>query len=129
MINCFIQKQMYALCILAAINLRQHVQQNWQINSTATKRLPSQISLNLLKCIEFNNVPRKIENLRKDFQNNVKVNNENNDQTIWRSSWFYFRKIIKGPRQIFNNINESITVNNNNNNNDSYLKYFNSYNK
>ncbi|XP_015174693.1 PREDICTED: uncharacterized protein LOC107065472 isoform X2 [Polistes dominula] len=100
---------MYALCILAAINLRQHVQQNWQINSTSTKRIPSHISLNLLKCNETNNVPRKIENLRKDLKNNVEINNENNDQTIWQSSWFYFRKVIKGPRQIFNNISESFT--------------------
>lgn len=29
MLNCFVQKQMYAFCILAVINLRQHVQQNW----------------------------------------------------------------------------------------------------
>ncbi|KAI4499881.1 hypothetical protein M0802_005137 [Mischocyttarus mexicanus] len=108
MLNCFIHKQMYALCILAAINLRQHVEQIWQINTTA-KRFDSQISLNLLKCIETNNnVPRKIENVRKNLKNNVKGNNEDIDETRWQSSRFYFRKFIKGPRQIFNNISESI---------------------
>ncbi|KAF7385948.1 hypothetical protein HZH66_011790 [Vespula vulgaris] len=108
MLNCIVQKQMYALCILAVLNLRQHVQQNWQINSTM-KRSSSQASLNLVKCIESNNVPIKSIEVSSDLKNIVKNINKDIDQPNWETSSSYMQIFMKGARQIIDNISESIT--------------------
>ncbi|XP_046833577.1 uncharacterized protein LOC124430687 [Vespa crabro] len=108
MLNCFVEKQMYALCILAVLNLRQHVQQNWQINSTS-RRSSSQASLNLIKCIESNNVPIGALEVSKDLRNIVKNINKDIDRSNWWNSSSYIELFMKGAKQIIDNISRSIT--------------------
>ncbi|KAL2731234.1 uncharacterized protein V1478_004779 [Vespula squamosa] len=108
MLHRFIQKQMYALCILAVLNLRQHVQQNWQINSTV-RRSSSQASLNLVKCIQSSNIPIKTVEVSNDLKNIVRNINKDIDRPNWESSSYYIRMFMKGAQQIIENISASIT--------------------
>lgn len=106
MLNNFLQNQMYALCILAALSLRQHMQHNWQVKPT--QRIPLNPSFSFLKCIDPNNSLRtdKIRRDWKDTEENFYQESEESKSQDFLFSCF--QKLSNGAQAIIDNVGASL---------------------
>ncbi|KAK2576621.1 hypothetical protein KPH14_005288 [Odynerus spinipes] len=88
-------------------SLRQHVQQNWQLNPT-TKRISSQSSCTFMKCIEQGNALRT-EKARKDSKNTEECSHQEGNEPKTRDFLSScYRSLTEGAQRIIDNIGVSI---------------------